>query len=655
MNQNSVSIWSATILVALGLFGAASLLGLIRPASRFGLAGLISTLGCATCVVLALYGSTVSFSLTQRLGLAGVEISFRIDSLSRWFLGIIGTVGIAVCVYLPGYLDHLKGRVRPGLVWSGLAILFASMVGVVVASNAIVFFAAWELMAVSSFLLVGTEHEKQSVRRAAFIYLGATRIGSAFLMAGFFWAHTATGSWSFNDWHLQGSSSAGPAALILVGLLTKAGSWPFHLWLPIAHPAAPSPVSAVMSGVMIKTAVYGVFRLFVVGHISAPWIGWILLLAGAISAIWGILFGLLQHDLKRLLAYSSVENMGLILLAIGLSLVAGTAGLMRVSDLALGAALFHTLNHSIFKALLFLGAGTVDARAHTRKMDRLGGLVHRMPWTAATFFIGSASICALAPLNGFASEWLLYNGAFQMGANAPSKELRLTGLLLLGWVALVGGLALVCFLKAYGIVFLGRPRSGEAGKAKEGTPGMVAACIFLAALCICLGMGAPLVWTSMGRLHLVAQQQAWTLPIVPLVIMGGLMIAAVSAGMRQLAMRRPARSYVTWDCGFGPLPTRTQYTGTSFGQPIARLFGALYRYELSIAVEGERKRHFPASIEAEMHHEAYLESRVYSPALNAVFKLSEGLIMRLQAGSIHQYLLFMVVALGLLLWLGGII
>jgi hydrogenase-4 component B len=639
--------------MALAVFGVAGILGLVRSTSRFGAPGTLSLIGSALFLAAALLGHEGTLVLHHSIGLAGVEVSFHVDALSRWFLGLIGVVGIAVSVYLPGYLLHLRGRAQPGLVWAGLAVLFASMGGVVTAGNAIVFFAFWELMAVSSFLLVATEHERHTVRRAAFIYLGATRLGSAFLVAGFFWMFAVTGSWEFSHWVVQGERASGPAALVLVGLLTKAGSWPFHLWLPIAHPAAPGPVSAVMSGVMIKTALYAMVRIFVLGGVQAPWIGWTLVVAGAVSAIWGILFALLQHDLKRLLAYSSVENIGFILLSLGVSLIAGRNGLPIVADLAIGAALFHTLNHGVFKSLLFLGAGTVDANAHTREMDRLGGLIHKMPWTAATFFVGSASICALVPFSGFSSEWMLYSGLFQMGATAPSGELRLTGLLLLGWIALVGALALAGFTKAFGISFLGRARSGEANHAKEGTPGMVAACVFLAALCLGLGLGTPWVWNALRELGLVSGGRA----IEPLpVFVGGLIVLlALWVAVRTLAVRRPERGYVTWDCGFGPLSPRAQYTAASFVQPVARLFGALYRYETEVIVEGQQRRHFPTEVRAESRHEVYLESKVYTPGLNLVLRLSEGFIMRLQAGSIHQYLFFMVLTLVLLLWLGGVL
>lgn len=642
-------------LVPIAVFGLASLSGLAVPQKRFGIPGVLCLVASALCLFVAVASSSGSPELGASFGIAGVEIGFRVDSLSRWFLGLIGVVGLPVCVYFPGYLSHLRGKAQPGLVWSGFSLLMASMVGVVLARNAIVFFAFWELMAVSSFLLVATEHTRQSVRRAAFIYLGATRLGSAFLMAGFFWAHSSTGSWDFQNWALAGSAASGPAALILVGFLVKAGSWPFHLWLPIAHPAAPSPVSAVMSGVMIKTAIYGVFRLFILGGFEVSWMGWTLVTAGAISAFWGVLFALLQHDLKRLLAYHSVENIGLILLAAGISLVAKAAKLQVVAEIALVAGLFHTLNHGLFKSLLFLGAGTVEAGAHTRDIDQLGGLIRRMPATAATFFVGTAAICALPPLNGFASEWLLYRALFQVGATGTSGEMRLAGLLLLGWVGLVGALALACFAKVFGIAFLGQPRSRRADHAVEGGPGMVGACLFLAVSCAALGLGAPWVWGAMHNLGFVKTPQAWTLPILPLTFAGLGTLALVWLAMSTLARRQPSRSYNTWECGFGQLGPRTQYTAASFAQPIARLFGALYRYEMEVAVEGSKRRHFPTEVRAETRHEAYLESKVYSPALGSVMKLSEGLIVRLQAGSIHQYLLFMVVTLGLLLWLGGIL
>jgi hydrogenase-4 component B len=597
------------------------------------------------------------------LGVAALR--FVADPLSRWFLAIIGLVGVAIALFSPGYLLHLRQRVSPGFYWAALASLIASMTLVVLAANAIAFLVAWEVMALSSFALVAADHEQHSVRHAALVYLGATRAGTAFLMAGFLWAHLLTGSWEFSAWRIAGPAALGPALLILVGLGVKAGCWPFHLWLPVAHPAAPAPVSAVMSGVMIKTAIYAMARLLVfgTGHphavpLQVPALGPILLALGAVSAFWGVLFALLQHDLKRLLAYHSVENIGIIMMGLGLSIVARHLRLGLLSQVALAAALFHTLNHALFKSLLFLGAGTVDAQTHVRDIERLGGLIHRMPWTGACFILGSAAICALPPLNGFASEWLLYQSFVGLAQGAPSAGTRLVGLLLVGWLALVGALALACFAKAVGIVFLGRARSRPAERAREGTRSMVTAQLLLALACTGLGLAAPAVLSALGWLAGPAEGGAaplarvWTLPMPLLLLALAATVAMLAGWMTALSGARPVRRYVTWECGFGDLGPRTQYTATSFAQPIARMFGAVYRYSVKLQVEGRDRRHFPDAVSAELIYEPYLETRIYRPLLRLVRTVSETVVMRLQAGSIHQYLLYMGVALALLLWLG---
>ncbi len=640
-------------LLALGIWILAAPFGFARPRWCARVSTFLCGLGCLVCMGSAVFDSGQA-QLPAWLGVAGHRWEFRFDSLSRWFLMLIGLVGIAVTVYAPDYLKHLKGEARRGPIWANLAILFGSMVGVVISSNAIAFFVFWELMALSSFVLVATEHHRQSVRRAAFVYLGATRIGTAFLMAGFLWAHTLTGSWLFSDWLISGQRATAPALLILVGFLVKAGSWPFHLWLPIAHPAAPSPLSAVMSGVMIKTAIYGILRLFVYGGICADWIGWTLVALGAVSAFWGVVFALLQRDIKRLLAYSSVENVGLILLAIGLAISARAKGLEAASALALGAALFHTLGHGVFKSLLFLGAGTVDAKAHTREIDRLGGLLKRMPATALTFFVGCATISALPPLSGFASEYLLYRGMFDIAVTSLSGEVRFILLLLMAWVALVGALAFACFIKAFGIAFLANPRSPEAERATEGSRSMVAACVFLAGLCVFLGVASPLVWSTLYRLDLVTMELPNPLPLALMIAVTVPMLALLAVAMRKLANRNPARTYLTWNCGFGPLSPRTQYTATSFAQPISKLFGSLYRYDIEVDEEGERTTHLPTNISVELSHEPYLESRVYGPILSRFTTLSEGILKKFQAGGVHQYLLSMIITLVLLLLLGGL-
>lgn len=650
----SPTLWCGSAIL---LWMTVAVAGLLRRKYSGPAFPLLTITGCIFLLFASLSckSSTISLPFPWFLGDAGFTLV--IDPLSRWFLAIIGIVGIPVALFSPGYLHHMRKRISLGLIWSALALLMASMVGVVLAANVLMFLVAWEVMALSSFILVIADHQQNDIRRSAFVYLGATRTGTAFLMAGFIWAHQLTGSWTFAEWALSGSAAVGPALLIFMGLATKAGSWPFHLWLPIAHPAAPAPVSAIMSGVMIKTAVYAMARLFVIGnHFTVPALGPILLILGAISAFWGVIFALLQHDLKRLLAYHSVENIGIIMMGLGISLLGKTYSIPVLADIGIAAALFHTLNHAIFKSLLFLGAGAVDARTRLRDVERLGGLIHRMPWTAGAFVVGSAAICALPPLNGFASEWLLYQGFFDLAQHGHTAGLRLGGLLLMGWLGLIGALAIACFVKAVGVVFLGNPRSQEAENANEASKGMVVAQVMLAAACAVMGLAAPLVVLHLGGLSSAAGRSAlsgvWNIPVGLLAILLFLTTVAVAAWMQRLSRSHPTRRFITWECGFGDLGPRTQYTASSFAQPISRIFGAIYSYAVEVSLQGHNSHHFPESVSVETVHEAHLETKVYAPLLKSIQKLAGTLVMRLQAGSIHQYLLYMAAVLGLLLWIG---
>lgn len=644
--------------LALIMWLAVAALGLLRRQHSGRTLPVLTGAGAVLLLIAALLPSQQAFNLPLPFALGEASISLLIDPLSRWFLALIALIALPVVCFSPSYLCHLANRIPLGLVWSSFALLLASMAGVCLAGNAITFLVAWELMALSSYALVAADHGQHSVRKAAIIYLGATRTGTGALMAGFLWAHQLTGSWSFADWHLTGPAALGPALLIFVGLAVKAGCWPFHLWLPIAHPAAPAPVSAIMSGVMIKTAIYAMARFFIVGdNFAVPALGPLILILGAISALWGVLFALLQHDLKRLLAYHSVENIGIILMGLGVSLIGLQWHAPLLAQLGLAAALFHTLNHAIFKSLLFLSAGAVDAQTHLRDIERLGGLIHRMPWTAAAFVVGSAAICALPPLNGFASEWLLYQGFFGLATAGPHVALRLCGLLLMGWLGLVGALAIACFAKAVGIVFLGLPRSPQAGHAREAAPGMIAGQVFLGALCLALGLCVPAllrplsaITTALGPVPQL--QTAWTIPAGLLAVALVATVFAVAFWMQSLARRNPSRLFITWECGFGALGPRTQYTATSFAQPIARLFGAIYNYALEISMSGRQQQHFPDGVSVESLHEAYLETRLYAPLLRGLRRVSGVFLMRLQAGSIHQYLIYMALVLALLLWVG---
>ena len=619
----------------------------------------LGALGLVGAGAAGLRAAPIDLTLPQPFWLGVTGASFRFDPLSAFFLLVIGVVTGPVALYLPAYMGHLRRRVDMRLFWAALSLLLLSMSLVALAANAVTFLVAWELMSLSSFVLVATDHQPHATRTAALVYLGATRIGTGLLAGGFLWAHALSGSWSFQDWRFTGAAALGPGLLILLGLGVKAGMWPFHLWLPAAHPAAPAPVSALMSGVMVKIAVCVMIRLLVLAPaFDHPALGYVLLIIGAISAFWGVLFALLQHDLKRLLAYHTVENIGLILIALGGSVVASNLGLHVVAVIALGAALYHVLNHALFKSLLFLGAGAVDFCTHSRDLERLGGLGKRMPWTFGCFALGAAAICGLPPLNGFASEWMLYQASLRVAGSAISPLLRFGGLIMVGWIALVGALALACFTKAVGVVFEGRPRSQSAEYAREAPAGMLIAQGLLAAACVILGLAAPLVLRALQPITVAlgasrsALTDAWTPPIGALALLLLLVLGAGAAWFSSPGRQARSRSYVTWECGFGDLTPRMQVAATSFVQPIARMFGLMIRYDVQSRADGANPTLFPDEIRVEQRTEAVLETRVYGPALRWVNRAG-GFLVRMQAGSIHLYLLTMFVTLLALLVIAG--
>ncbi|HEY3998692.1 MAG TPA: proton-conducting transporter membrane subunit, partial [Candidatus Xenobia bacterium] len=589
----------------------------------------------------------------------GIPLLFHRDALAGWFLFLLGVASLGVSLSVSDYLAHLDKRVDIRMAWITLPLLLASMALVTLAANAVTFLVSWELMSLTSFVLVATDHHSRQTRRAALIYGAATRIGTALLFIGLLWTHSQTGSWNFADWHLAGAAALGPGLLILAALGIKAGLWPFHLWLPVAHPAAPAPVSALMSGVMLKIAVYMMARLFIVGRaFDFPALPLLLLGVGSISAFWGVCFALLQQDLKRLLAYSSIENVGLIVMGLGASALAQRLGFPELARLGLAAALLHALNHALFKSLLFLSAGAADAGAHTRDLELLGGLARTMPVTFACFVIGSAAVCGLPPLNGFASEWLLYQTGLGLAVHARSPALRFAALLGIGWLALVGALALACFVKATGITFLGRPRSHQAEHSHPAPPGLQAAQRVLAGLCIAAGLAPPLLLQAMqpavDQFSFTTTPLAnwWTVPVGPLVLVLALTIAALQGLLYRFRHAHPVHPYRTWECGFGDLTTRMQATATSFVQPIGRMFGVLFHYAIVLHIDGPNRHLFPQSISVEPRTESFLATRVYRPLWRLLVKLGDQLV-HLQTGSMHLYLLTMLITLVILLALGA--
>lgn len=621
-----------------------------------------ATLGAAAiCAALA---GRISFALPRPLALGMVRPEFSLGLLADGILALIAFTTLAASPYIRGYMAHMSARVDMRLFWIAYSWLMMSMAAVTVAANVQTFLISWEVMSLSSFLLVATDSEPRQTRSAALIYLAATRIGTALLAGGFLWTHAITGSWEFAGWHLSGLAALGPGLLIVAGLGVKAGMWPFHLWLPIAHPAAPAPVSAVMSGVMVKIAIVVLIRLFVTEPAFVhPVFGYLLTALGALGAAWGILFALVQHDLKRMLALHTVENVGLILLAAGGCLVARSYGLVWAAELALAGALLHVVNHAVFKYLLFLGAGAVDSAAGTHDLGVLGGLGRRMPTTFACFVIGAASICALPPLSGFASEWMMYQSALAVSWQAHASLIRFAGLLAITGLALTGALVLTCFIKTVAVTFQGKPRTPMAENAREVSAGMRASQIVLAVSCIALGLGAPLMLRVLqpvigalahGALAAPAIATAWTLPVGPAVLVMISVAGLAGLWLKSARSASPPRIYVTWDCGFGELGPRAQMTSISFAQPVVHMFGMLYHYAQTRRFEGMDARLFPLEITAEASIEAAPDQRIYEPIVYWFGRLADR-ALNLQHGSIHRYLLTMLLTLGLLLVIAGVL
>lgn len=576
-----------------------------------------------------------------------------LDPLSAVFLLATFVLAPVAAWYGASYLRAYERRL-PGLPWLFYDLLIASIVVVLVARNGVLFLVAWEAMTLASFFLVTFEDERAEVRRAGWTYLVAAHIGTAFLLLFFAWLAALTGSFDFAAPPAAAAVAGAQAwlfALALVGFGTKAGLVPLHVWLPEAHPAAPSHVSAVMSGAMIATGIYGILRaILLLGPLPGAW-GLALIVIGAVTGVVGALYALAQGDLKRLLAYSSVENMGIVLLGIGAGVLGAAHGSAAVAALGFGAALLHVLNHALFKGLLFLGAGSVRHAAGTLALDRLGGLAHRMPGTAAAFILGSAAIIALPPLNGFASEFPAYLAGLRAAAELPPGG-RWGGLLLVVSLATTGGLAVVAFAKAAGAAFLGRPRSDDARAAHEVEPGLVRPLYVLAAGCVLLGL-AP--WLGARAVSAAAASLAGQ-PAAPLLaaartlgFVAPALAAVIGAGAlaRASLMRRRRQAVAgTWACGYdAPLP-RAQYTASSLVAPLTALMPAALR----AGVQHVRAPagYFPAGGRVRAEAGDAFEQRVYRASFLWLRQAAERLRL-VQHGRVQWYLLYIFAALVVLL------
>jgi hydrogenase-4 component B len=588
------------------------------------------------------------------------SLFLQLDALSAFFLLPILGLSAATAAYGAEYLAAYRTRKNLGSSWFFFNLLVGSMVLVALARNAVLFLMAWEMMSLASFFLVTFEDEKSSVCEAGWTYLVATHLGTAFLLVLFLVLGHQAGSLDFDRFGAA-SVSVSVAGLVfllaVIGFGTKAGFIPLHVWLPEAHPAAPSHVSALMSGVMIKTGIYGLVRTLTFLSHPEPWWGWLLIGIGLTSGIGGVLFALAQHDLKRLLAYHSVENIGIIALGLGTGVLGLALNAPVLAVLGLGGALLHVINHALFKGLLFLGAGAVIQATGTREIDHLGGLIKRLPWTAALFLIGAVAICGLPPLNGFVSEFLIYVGAF---ACIGLPGVSVWSAAAIAGLAMIGGLAAACFTKAFGIVFLGEPRSRQAMQGRDPGWAMRAPMALLALGCVAVGLLAPqavarlqpvistitgLTATEVdGGLALVVAPLWWVVAVSGLFLL--ILVLLFWLRRRLLAGCEIAQSG-TWDCGYARPTAHMQYTASSFAQPLTKMFDFVLRTRRRfVSPEG----FFPTQSSLHTQTDDVFRRSLFQPAFNGV----AWLLLRLhwlQQGRVQLYILYVAATLlALLVW-----
>jgi hydrogenase-4 component B len=618
--------------------------------------------------VIALFALLGAFELpavaTLPLGIPWLGAHFRLDALAAFFLAVVNLGAAVASLFALGYGRHEHD---PRRVLPFYPAFLAGMSVVVLADDAFTFLVSWEFMSLSSWALVMAHHRVGDNIRAGYVYLIMASFGTLALLLTFGLLAGPDGGYAFADMrggHVSAGLGAAILVLALVGAGSKAGLVPLHVWLPLAHPAAPSHVSALMSGVMTKVAVYGFVRIvFDLLGTPAWWWSMLVLALGGITAVMGVLYALMQHDLKRLLAYHTVENIGIIFIGLGLALAFKAHAMAWAAALAFTAALLHVFNHSVFKSLLFFGAGAVLTATGERDMEHLGGLIHRMPQTAFVFLVGCAAISALPPLNGFVSEWLTFQ-AILLSPQLPSWGLKLLVPAVGALLALSAALAAACFVKAFGVSFLGRPRTPAAANAQETDRFSLAAMGFFAALCLVAGILpglfidalSPVTLALVGDRMPVQSGVEW-LSIVPIAesrsSYNGLLVfifMVISGGLAAWAIHRLAsdklRRAPPWDCGYPDASPATQYTASSFAQPIRRVFGTVVfhaREHVDMPPPGDSR---PARITVELRDLVW--DGLYAPVATGV-GLAADRLNGLQFLTIRQFLSLVFAALVLLL------
>jgi formate hydrogenlyase subunit 3/multisubunit Na+/H+ antiporter MnhD subunit len=652
------------VLLAVGVVSVAGARSSVTTVLVYWIALIVSTIALAVAGFVLVTQATSIHTAALPVGLPWLGAHFRLDCLSALFLVVVNLGGSTASLYGLGYGRH---ETAPGRVLPFFAVFLAGMNLVVLADDAFTFLLTWEFMSLSSWALVMAHHRVGDNIRAGYVYLIMASFGTLALLLTFGLLAGPDGGYAFADMRGETRSAALAASILVLALIgagSKAGLVPLHVWLPLAHPAAPSQVSALMSGVMTKVAVYGFVRI-VFDLLGAPawWWSMLVLALGGATAVMGVLYALMQHDLKRLLAYHTVENIGIIFIGLGLALAFKAHGMAWAAALALTAALLHVFNHSVFKSLLFFGAGAVLTATGERDMEHLGGLIHRMPQTAFVFLVGCAAISALPPLNGFVSEWLTFQ-AILLSPQLPSWGLKLMVPAVGALLALSAALAAACFVKAFGVSFLGRARTPAAARARETDRFSLAAMFLFAALCLIAGILpgffidalAPVVEALVGGRMPIQSGVEW-LSIVPIAesrsSYNGLLVfvfMVVSGALAAWAIHRLAsdklRRAAPWDCGYPDASPATQYTASSFAQPIRRVFGTLVflaRERVDMPPPGDGR---PARITVELHDLVW--DTLYAPVAGAVGFAADRL-NHLQFLTIRQFLSLVFAALVLLL------
>lgn len=624
--------------------------------------GVVSLVALAaiTVAVMAFMGQPVELVkfVTPFFG----EESLAVDKLSALMLIIISVASVATVLYSKGYVAGYLERYSEAHIsmhYTALVTLVVSMMLVVVSSGGFSFLFAWELMTIASFMLILFEADRQEVRRAALNYLVMMHIGFLFLVVGFVMLYNVTGSANFAaiNAYYEHANLLPLFVILFIGFGMKAGLFPMHIWLPEAHPAAPSHVSAIMSGVMIKTGVYGIIRIMQVEELRADMlftIGLIVLVSGAVTGLWGVILAAMQNDIKRLLAYSSIENVGVILIGLGIAAVGHAAGSPLVGMCGMCGALLHMVNHSLFKSMLFFSAGNIYSKMHTTAMNQMGGLAKHMPITAILMLFATVAICALPPLNGFVSELLIYIGMFNGVSNGYEVLYSVTGIIVL---SLIGGIVVLAFTKLYSVVFLGSPRSHHVAESTEVDSLRIVAMSIPAAFILIIGLAPQYVIRPIAHVAeevtnsvntIAVEHFAPTLESLSYVSIAFILVVTLLFFIKRRAQRnRTIAEGPTWGCGFTAVNTRMQYTGESFSEGLENIGKPLMKN----TVDGravDKDEIFPLPHRYRIRHKDKVDSLLGRWWVQMMHRINE-YVMRLRTGKVNNYitfaLLFFVVVL----------